>query len=148
MNNPLIIENPELQSLFHRYGWRSITFAFWVLYIYLWLPLITLAAWWLGVKLFNLHIIKLNGYAGLASQLGLYCTVILTMSFVLIGWAEIERLRFKGSFRRADNLTVTVAEVAKKYQLQEVQLSQLMQKKFMRVHFSAKGEISKIVEYE
>jgi biofilm PGA synthesis protein PgaD len=144
MKNPLIIERPELQSNAQRYGWSSITFIFWMLYIYLWLPLITLVAWWVGAKFFNLHIIQLSGYSGLMEKLGLYAAIILAISAILIGWAKIEHLRFKDKPRRKGSVAVTVAEVAKKYNLQENQLTQLRLEKSVVVHFSDKGAISQI----
>lgn len=147
MKNPLIIDRPELQSNAQRYGWNSITFIFWVLYIYLWLPLITLVAWWVGAKLFNLHIIQLNGYTGLIEKLGLYGAIIIVISAILIGWAKIEHLRFKDKPRRKDGNSVSVAEVAKKYNLAESQLIQLRQEKSVVVYFSDKGVMSGIAKF-
>ena len=147
MKNPLIIERPELQSNAQRYGWSSITFIFWLLYIYLWLPLITLVAWWVGAKLFNLHIIQLNGYVGLLDKLGLYAAIIFIISAMLIGWAKIEHLRFKNKPRRKGSSAVTDRQVAKKYNLQESQLAQLRLEKSLVVHFSDKGVISRITGF-
>jgi biofilm PGA synthesis protein PgaD len=146
-SNPLIIERPELQSSVQRYGWSSVTFVFWVLYVYLWLPLLTLAAWWIGAKLFDYHMIQLQGYAGLIDKLSLYSSIIVIISVILIGWAEINRMRFKGQLRRMDVLDVTVGEVARKYNLQEQHLAELRQKKSMKVHFSDNGAISEITAY-
>jgi len=147
MKNPLIIEKPELQTITQRYGWSSVTFFFWILYIYLWIPLITLVAWLVGAKLFHLNMIQLKGYEGLVDNLGLYSLIIVLISVILIGWAEIDRMRFKNKLRRLDHEEVTISDIAKKYNLQENQLTQLRQKKSMIVHFSDKGAISDIVEY-
>jgi biofilm PGA synthesis protein PgaD len=147
MSYTLIIEKPELQSNIHRYGWGSVTFIFWMIYIYLWLPLITLVAWWFGAKLFNLQMIQLEGYKGLLGNLGLYTIIIVVISLILIGWAELDRMRFKDKLRRLVNNTVTVEEIAKKYNMHEHELTQLRQKKSMLVHFSADGLISNINEY-
>ena len=144
MKNPLIIDRPELQSNAQRYGWSSITFIFWLFYIYLWLPLITLAAWWIGAKLFNLHMIQLSGYTGLLDKLGLYAAIIIIISAMLTGWAKIEHLRFKDKPRRKGNFAVTDREVAKKYNLQESQLVQLRLEKSVIVHFSDIGTITGI----
>jgi len=147
MKNPLIIEKPELQTITQRYGWSSVTFFFWILYIYLWIPLITLVAWLVGAKLFHLNMIQLKGYEGLVDNLGLYSLIIFLISVILIGWAEIERIRFKDKLRRLESSDVTVDEIAKKHNLQEHQLIELRQKKSMLVHFSDKGIISEITEY-
>ena len=145
--HPLIIERPELQSNVQRYGWSSLTFVFWVIYVYLWLPLLTLLAWWIGAQLFDYHMIQLQGYAGLIDKLSLYSSIILIISAILIGWAELNRLRFKNQLRRNDVADVTVGEVARKYKINEHQLAELRQKKSMKVHFSDDGVISDINEY-
>jgi biofilm PGA synthesis protein PgaD len=146
-SNPLIIERPELQSSVQRYGWSSLTFIFWGVYVYLWLPLLTLLAWWVGAQLFDYHMIQLQGYAGLIDKLTLYSLIIFIISAILIGWAELNRMRFKNQLRRMDVADVTIGEVAKKYNLQEHQLAELRQKKSMKVHFSDSGVISEINEY-
>jgi biofilm PGA synthesis protein PgaD len=147
MSSTLIIEKPELQSNIHRYGWGSVTFVFWVIYIYLWLPLITLVAWWFGAKMFNLQMIQLDGYKGLLNNLGLYFVIIVVISLILIGWAELERMRFKDNLRRLMNNDITVGEVAQKYNMHEHELAHFRQKKSMLIHFSDDGLISNINEY-
>ncbi|MES2547554.1 MAG: poly-beta-1,6-N-acetyl-D-glucosamine biosynthesis protein PgaD [Pseudomonadota bacterium] len=147
MKNPLIIEKPELQSAMHRYGWGLVTFAFWSIYVYLWLPLITLLAWWAGVYLFNIHMVKLQGYDGLLSKLALYSFVIVSLSALLIGWANIERLRFQGVKRRLGRAEISAGQVAHHYKLQESHLVEFRQKKSLEVHFSDEGHIAKIIEY-
>ena len=147
MRNALIIERPELQSMTQRYGWKSVTFFFWMFYIYLWVPLITLVVWLVGVKLFHINMIEFNGYETLVDRLGLYSAIILVISIILIGWAEVNRMRFKNKLRRLDNNVLSVGEVAKKYNLEVSHLTLLRQKKSIKVDFSAKGGISEISEY-
>lgn len=147
MSKSLIIEKPELQSHAHRFGWSSITLFFWGLYIYLWLPFITLLAWWIGVKLFHLQIVELHGYAGVIGKLGLYSAIVVILSVTLIGWANIERFRFKDSARRIVNTPVSVREIAKLFKLQESQLIQLRQKQSVIVRFSDKGHLTEVAEY-
>lgn len=147
MKNPLIIESPELQTHAQRYGWSSVTLFFWMLYIYLWLPFITLIAWWLGLEVFHRQIIELHGYEGVIDKLGLYSIIVILLSIVLIGWARIENYRFKDSVRRVGRNNVSIGEVAKTFNLQESQLTQLMQKKSVIVYFSEEGELSEITEH-
>ncbi|NOU24493.1 MAG: poly-beta-1,6-N-acetyl-D-glucosamine biosynthesis protein PgaD [Methylotenera sp.] len=146
MTRTLIIEKPELQSQAHRYGWSSITFLFWLLYIYLWLPFITLVAWWVGVELFHLQMVELNGYAGIVEKLGLYSAIVVIISIVLIGWAKIERYRFKDSIRRNGYTTVPVGEVAKVFELQESQLTELRKQKSVIVHFFDNGKLASVAD--
>jgi biofilm PGA synthesis protein PgaD len=147
MKSALIIERPELQSMTQRYGWKSVTFFFWMLYIYLWIPLITLLVWFVGVKLFHINMIELNGYGSLVDKLGLYSAIIIMISIILISWAEVNRMRFKNKFRRLDNNELTVGEVAKKYNLDVAHLVLIRQKKSIKIDFFDKGGISEISEY-
>jgi biofilm PGA synthesis protein PgaD len=147
MRNELIIERPELQTMSQRYGWKSVTFLFWMFYLYLWVPLITLVVWLVGVKLFHINMIELKGYESLVDKLGLYSGIILTISIILIGWAEVNRMRFKNKLRRLDSDELSIGEVAKKYNLEVSNLSLLRQKKSIMVHFSDEGAISEISEY-
>jgi biofilm PGA synthesis protein PgaD len=142
--NKMIIEKPELQTSVQRYGWSTVTFAFWMLYVYLWIPLLTMIAWWIGIKLFNYHMIELNGYKGLIDQLGLYSVIIVMLSITLIGWAEIDRMRFKNQIRRVDHLPLTDREIAMKLNLHEHQLKQLRNEDSMKVHFSEKGIVFEV----
>lgn len=147
MYNPLIIEAPELQSHAQRYGWSSVTLFFWMLYIYLWLPFITLITWWIGLKIFHRQIIELHGYEGVIDKLGLYSVIVIILSIILIGWARIENYRFKDAARRVGRNNVSIAEVAKTFNQQESQLAQLMQKKSVIVYFSEEGQLTEIAEY-
>jgi poly-beta-1,6-N-acetyl-D-glucosamine biosynthesis protein PgaD len=114
--------------------------------MYLWMPLITLFAWWVGAKLFHTHFIKFEGASGLFDKLGLYALIIFLLSATLIMWAYIEQLRFKGKHRRKVGSAVTVEQVAHKYQINEHKLARIRHKKVLEVHFSNQGDIAKIVE--
>ena len=48
---PLIIERPELQSIVQRYGYVSVTVVCWFLWLYLFVPLLSLGGWFLGGSL-------------------------------------------------------------------------------------------------
>jgi biofilm PGA synthesis protein PgaD len=145
MSNPLIIDKPHLQSHYVRYGWGMVTFMFWTVYMYLWMPLITLFAWWIGVKLFNKHFIELQGTSGLLEKLNLYAFIILLISATLIMWAYVEQMRFKGKHRRQVRSAVTVQQVAEHHQMNAQELASLMKKKLLEVHFSNQGEITKVI---
>ena len=41
----LIIDKPALQALPDRLVWAAVTAVFWLIWFYLWLPWITLVAW-------------------------------------------------------------------------------------------------------
>ena len=45
-----LIDNSDTLSRSHHVFWGGVTGVFWLLYLYLWLPLITLMMWLLGVN--------------------------------------------------------------------------------------------------
>ena len=45
-----LIRKPYAQGPLRRAVWGFVTAAFWGLYIYMWLPLVTLVLWLLGVR--------------------------------------------------------------------------------------------------
>ena len=99
-DNDLIIERPDLQGWPLVLGSRLITAAMWVLYVYLWLPLLTLLAWAIGIEAAYAQMVALGGYQIAAELWAFFATVILIMGGLLLGWARINFYRFRGPDRR------------------------------------------------
>ncbi len=98
LQSPLIDNSDKLPTAHHVF-WGGVTGVFWLLYLYLWLPLITLAMWLLGVNntLVELYIPegRVDTYLLVALPLiALVCAVVLST------WAEYNRQRFQGMDRR------------------------------------------------
>lgn len=100
MSQDLIIDTPGLQELKRRYGYGLATLVMWILWLYLWLPLVSLLAWAAGVRLFYEHMIRLGGYQGLLAQLHWYALTIIGISVLWVYWVEFNRRRFQGRDRR------------------------------------------------
>lgn len=88
-----------------------VTLVAWVLYAFLWLPLITLVAWLLGVRTTYIELYLQNQRFDptLAITLPLLALACATL---LIGWAEWNRWRFGDRERRAAHDDVALADVA------------------------------------
>ena len=108
----LIIDRPELVPVRHRVAWGVLTAVFWIAWAYLWSPVITLAAWGLGLYL---------GYRNLAPDIFSgelwpivlsYVAVVVVIGIVLLGWAQIEFLRFRSAARRRAPVPVTPGDLA------------------------------------
>ena len=91
--------------------WGLVTFGFWLLYAYLWLPGLTLLLWRFGLR---------DMYGELyerSEQLDPFIVFILPVmatlsSSFLLAWAEYNRLRFTGNERRGAYPDVPVSEIA------------------------------------
>lgn len=100
----LIIEDPALQSTGQKVLYGTLTVVFWALWIYLWLPLVTLAGWGLGLFQFVDVMGVRDGLRALGQLLWIYLLVIAVMGGALILWANYNRLRFAGRERRTSRL--------------------------------------------
>ena len=113
----LIIDHPEWQTPKQRILLGSITLIFWMAWFYLWIPLISILAWFFGIKIFEYHMIELEGYKDLIALLGWYATAIILLGGSLIVWATYNIQRFKQSTRRNSRLEVSVEDQAKYFQV-------------------------------
>lgn len=115
MKRPLIIEHPERQSSRQRWLYGMMTLGFWVLYIYLWLPLITLAGWafgvWRGYDVFVLA----EGFRAFRTLLIWYGLGIGVFTGSLVLWAGYNIARFRGVDRRQPALPLELGEQAAYY---------------------------------
>jgi biofilm PGA synthesis protein PgaD len=96
----LIIEDPKLQTKGQKVLYGTLTLVFWALWIYLWLPLITLAGWSFGVFRFVDEMFVAAGLEALRDVLVLYMITIAIMGGALILWATYNWVRFSGRERR------------------------------------------------
>jgi len=106
-----LIDKPERQSTSRRTAFGVLTAIAWVVYAYLWLPLVTLLAWWLGIKTayVELYLQKQRIDTFLLLLLPL---IIVFAAIVLLGWAEYNRHRFQSrQDRRKPMPDVTHAEI-------------------------------------
>lgn len=134
-----LIRKPSAQAPLRRVLWGFVTAAFWGLYVYMWLPLITLVLWLLGVRTTFFELYARNHHVD--SFLVFAIPVIASVcAILLIAWAEYNRLRFSTRDRRAPQRDVTAAEVASKLGA-TVELAQVLgQTKVVTLHMSELAE--------
>ncbi len=130
-----LIRKPYAQPRLKRAAWGFVTAAFWGLYIYLWLPLITLILWLLGVRtaFFELYTRKheIEPFLIVAIPvMAALCTVLL------IGWAEYNRYRFARRDRRSPQEDVARDEVARRLRVAPALAQQLGQSKVTLLHMN------------
>ncbi len=111
MSRDLLINEPQLQSLQHKLGDTVLTAAMWGIYLYLWLPLVSLVAWLFGIQLFYHELIEAGGYLELLDKVALYATVIPAIFVVIISWSLSNQRRFRGQERRNEVSEISPAEM-------------------------------------
>ena len=140
-----IIENNQLQKKPLRYMWMVVTVAMWLFFVYLWLPLISLFAWWLGFKTFYYQMVTLNGFSGFLDLFSIYAGIIVLLSTLLVAWALLENSRFKNRVRRISLNHVTLEDTAQHFKVNINRLNQARDAKKITVEFKASGEIERLI---
>ncbi len=128
-----IIERPDLQSTRQAVAYASLTAAFWALWLYLWLPLLALLAWSLGIEQAYKYMVVLGGYRDVVRLLAVYGLVILLLGGLLITWAVYNILRFRGVENRSANLEITPAEIARDFGMDQISVEKWQREKFLNV---------------
>jgi poly-beta-1,6-N-acetyl-D-glucosamine biosynthesis protein PgaD len=119
-----------------------LTLLFWVVWIYLVLPLVSLLLWFFGVRLVFQQIVT-GGYEGLRASLISYSTVLLALIALLALWIAWNVSRYGGSndrrtVRRAE---VTDGEVREAFHLDAGLLSVLRGERLLRVDLDGDGGV-------
>jgi len=116
LKSPLI-ERSDLQSPRQRTLYGALTLAFWAFWFYLWLPVLALLAWTLGLQQAFKYMVVLGGYHEVIRLLGIYSLIISLLGGGLVLWAiyNIIRSRFRGGERRIANLPVTPTEIGRDF---------------------------------
>lgn len=140
----VIIERPDLQSPLQRAAAGGITFVFWVFWIYLWLPLISLVAWLIGVKLFRENIIDNDGYKALLHDVGWYALIIALIAVVQISWGRYNLLRFRDNELRKSTIPVDLATHARAFKVDPQALRQWQAAKIMVIRHDPRGDITAV----
>lgn len=137
----LIIDTPSLQSLRQKYTYAVLTLLFWLVWFYLWLPLVSLLAWLFGIDVFYEHMIVLEGLKGLLELLGWYAMVIALIGCILVIWSSYNLLRFGGKNKRTHNPPVRLDEIASCYALEPAALVAAREAKTLTIQQDEQGSI-------
>ncbi|WP_281273233.1 poly-beta-1,6-N-acetyl-D-glucosamine biosynthesis protein PgaD [Solilutibacter pythonis] len=108
---PPIICCSQLVPLINRRLWAAVTATFWIAYLHLWLPLLTLLLWLLGLRK-SYGELYLREHSIEPFVLTTLPILALLAMASLLGWAEYNRLRFSGQDRRTSMDDVPLARVA------------------------------------
>ncbi|MGH8808384.1 MAG: poly-beta-1,6-N-acetyl-D-glucosamine biosynthesis protein PgaD [Noviherbaspirillum sp.] len=114
---PLIIDHPSLVPLPRRLGWGCVTILFWLTWIYLWMPFLTLAAWSFGFFQAYSHFQWEREVMELKRLLVLYSMVVAVFGGALLMWALLEYVRFRHKHRRSTAAPVLPQDIEEQFGL-------------------------------
>jgi biofilm PGA synthesis protein PgaD len=113
-----------------RVFWGTLTALFWLAYLYLWLPLITLLMWILGFKgaVDELETSKgtIDPYVLVSLPL-----IALTSMVLLVAWSSYNRLRFQGRERRTATPVASIDMIANTLGVSDDVAGEMRGSKFM-----------------
>jgi biofilm PGA synthesis protein PgaD len=107
--NVRTIHAPELMSRRLRARDTVFTTLMWGVYAYLWLPIISLGAWLMGIDFAYEVMVRAGGADGLTRILAWYGLAAVVIIALVTGWSATQRIRFRGNNRRG---LVPVVETA------------------------------------
>ncbi|WP_426687440.1 poly-beta-1,6-N-acetyl-D-glucosamine biosynthesis protein PgaD [Rhodanobacter ginsengiterrae] len=139
---PKIIYRPDLQSVRRRHLYAGISVVAWLVWLYLFVPLLTLVVWAFGVHRFDDYLLK--SPANSAHVFLIYGAIIVAVGIAFLLWATYNLLRFRGKDRRATPDAVTASETAAYFGLQADQIGVLRTLQVVRVHHDETGAIIRI----
>lgn len=89
----------------------SITAVGWIVWFLLFRPIVVILLWFIGVRIFYHHIIRLGGLQGIVTSLKVYGWIIILVLVVERAWNLYNILKFRGKERRRTSEEVTKGEL-------------------------------------
>jgi len=137
-----IIERADLQSPQQRIIYGALTAAFWAFWVYLWVPLLALLAWSLGVQQAYKYMVVLGGYHDVIRLLAIYSMVIGLLGGALLLWATYNIIRFRGVEQRLARPPITAAEIARDFGMEAAAVERWQGAQRLRVTHDQAGRIA------
>ena len=134
-----IIVAPERQSKTQRTLGQALTLGFWLFWVYLWLPLISLLAWLFGFQLFYERIFVQQGFQRLLDILPVAAAGVLILSGGLLIWAVYNYLKFRHRHRRTHVERVEPNEIALHFGMDSTVLAQDRESRLLLVRHDDEG---------
>lgn len=141
--HPDVIYRPDLLPARHRVMFSGITLAAWAIWVYLFLPLISALAWWLGVDTFASYMLNPDD-RGYFVTLTIYLVVIAGAGLVILAWSRYNQLRFQGQDRRAAMPSVSPDMIQARFRVDRETLSQIYASKVMVLDLDPDGRIREV----
>ena len=143
LKSPLI-ERADLQSPPQRTLYGVLTLVFWAFFIYLWVPVLALLAWALGVQQAYKYMVVFGGYRAVIDLLALYSLVILALGGGLVLWAVYNILRFRNVEKRTAALPVTPTEIGEHFGQEPASVARWQSEQRLYVTHDETGRIAHV----
>lgn len=139
----VIIDRPELQARHRRVLYSTATMGAWALWMYLWLPLVTLVAWWLGATRFFGEIVVPETRTMLSAGVT-YFLIVLGVAVVLVGWSRYNLRRYGPRGRRQAPPVTPDAAIAAYFRVSDEDLRIGRGAGTLVIHHTDAGEVERM----
>ena len=138
-----------IESIDRRHRTRDtvLTFLMWGIYVYLWVPLITVGAWLLGFERFYEVMITYGGFEVVLELLDWYASIIIIIAACIIGWSGINYRRFHSRERRFASSVTKAQEISEFFGVAETEVKRARSSRRLMIDLDGLGCISKITHY-
>ncbi|MDZ7789680.1 MAG: poly-beta-1,6-N-acetyl-D-glucosamine biosynthesis protein PgaD [Xanthomonadales bacterium] len=137
---PDIIYRPDLQPRGQRVLFSGITLLAWIIWLYLFLPLISLAAWWFGIESFREQVLE-PGRSGHLVTLSVYAVVVAVSALIIIGWSRYNLVRFRRADRRRPLPPVTTEMTRERFALEADMLRDAQRARILEIDLDGEGRL-------
>lgn len=146
--NAWVIDKPELQTLGQKIIHTILTFALWIFWLYLWLPL--LGPWQeeLGIEsLLASHMFNVEGYQYLVEMLIICGFASVFIAIILGSWAYYNKKVFGHNRRRRPSIT-NKAAIAHHFRVDQGNVELWHSSNCIRVTHDLDGNVDKVKIYD
>jgi biofilm PGA synthesis protein PgaD len=133
------IDAPELLTRRQRTVGALLTGLMWAFYAYLWLPLISLFAWGLGIEFAYDVMMRAGGADALREALFWYAIVLADVILTVAIWSLVNKWRFAGHNRRTTHTQIGDRAMAEYFGVAEDDLARLRAACRAEVDIDAQG---------
>ncbi len=135
----ICIDAPDLLTAKQRARDTLMTAGMWGAYLYLWVPLISLAAWLLGFQFAYDVMVRAGGARDLVRVLKMFGVAIALIFLVVTVWSYSNRARYRGRNRRHAGPAVPDESLAEYFGVEEHALDRLRAERRVEIDFAADG---------
>ena len=121
-----------------------LTLLMWGVYIYLWIPLITLGAWLAGFDRFYEVMINYGGFDVVMGMLDWYALMIITIAGCIVSWSGINYRRFHGKERRYSAPGTEARKISEFFGVPETEIDRIQSSRRLLIDLDDLGCISNI----
>jgi len=133
------IDSPELLTRQQRMRDNVFTAVMWAVYLYLWVPLVSLFAWLLGFEFAYDVMIRSGGAQDLGGILFVYGIIVLVIIAMVATWSLGNLLRYGKMRRRHAAAELSIAQMAEFFEVELAAVEQLRSTQSVSIEFDAEG---------